>query len=43
MTESSPVKINTVPFKEQMNAILTGTNTDTLIQGSVGRWLQLEW
>ena len=33
MTASSPVKINIVPFKERMNAILIVTKTDTLPQG----------
>ena len=36
MTASSPVKINIVPFKERMNAILTVTKTDTLLQGMDG-------
>ena len=36
MTASSPVKINIVPFKEWINAILTVTKTDTLLQGSDG-------
>ena len=32
MTASSPVKINRVPFKEWMTAILSVTKTDTLLQ-----------
>ena len=36
MTASSPVKINIVPFKEWINAILTVTKTNTLLQGSDG-------
>ena len=32
MTATSPVKINIVPFKEWINAILTVTKTDTLLQ-----------
>ena len=36
MTASSPVKINIVPFKERMNAILIVTKTDTLPQGMDG-------
>ena len=36
MTASSLVKINVVPFKEWINAILTVTKTDTLFQGSDG-------
>ena len=33
MTASSPAKINIVSFKEWMNAILTVTKTDALLQG----------
>ena len=33
MTASSPVKKNTVPFKEWMSAILSVTETDTLLHG----------
>ena len=36
MTTSSPVKINIAPFKEWINAIVTVTKTDTLLQGSDG-------
>ena len=36
MTGSSPVKINIVPFNEWINAILTVTKTDALLQGSDG-------
>ena len=36
VTASSPVKINMVPFKKWMNAILTVTKTDALLQGSDG-------
>ena len=36
VTASSPVKINTLPFKEWMTASLTVTKTDTLIQGMNG-------
>ena len=36
MTASSSVKINIVPFKEWINAILPVTKTDTLLQGSDG-------
>ena len=36
MTASSPVKINIVPFKEWINAILTVTKTNILLQGSNG-------
>ena len=34
MTASSPVKIDIVPFKEWINAILTVTETNALLQGS---------
>ena len=36
MTASSQVKIDIVPFKEWINAILTVTKTNTLLQGSDG-------
>ena len=36
MTASSPAKINIAPFKEWMNAILTVTKTDALLQRSDG-------
>ena len=36
MTASSTVKINMLPFKKWMNAILTVTKTDALLQGSDG-------
>ena len=36
LTASSPVKINTAPFKEWMNSILSVTKTDTLLQGMDG-------
>ena len=36
MSESSPVKMNTVPFKEWVTAILSVTKTDTLLQGMDG-------
>ena len=36
MTASSPVKINVVPFREWINAILTVTKPDALLEGSDG-------
>ena len=36
MSKSSPVKMNTVPFKEWVTAILSVTKTDTLLQGMDG-------
>ena len=36
LTASFPVKINTAPFKEWMNSILSVTKTDTLLQGMDG-------
>ena len=32
MTARSPVKVNTISFKEQMTATLSVTKTDTLLQ-----------
>ena len=36
MTARSPVKVNTVPFKEWMAATLSVTKTDTLLQRKDG-------
>ena len=40
MTESSPLKTNTVHFKEWMTAMISVTKTDTTSRDG---WLQLEW
>ena len=36
MTASSPIKINTEPFKKWMTSILSVTKSDTLLQGMYG-------